>query len=73
MARVVKKPTERKQELIDIAIKLFLQKGYDETSIKDIYSEANGSFGMFYHYFKSKEEIFKVVMNRYTDLFIEEI
>lgn len=35
MARVVKKSTERKQELIDISIKLFLQKGYDETLIKD--------------------------------------
>ncbi|MGO0862731.1 hypothetical protein, partial [Clostridioides difficile] len=25
-----------------------------------MYSEANGLFGMFYHHFKSKEEIFKV-------------
>lgn len=73
MARVVKKPEERKEELMDVAITLFMEKGYENTSIKDIYGKVNGSFGMFYHHFKSKEEIFEAAMDRYTDIFVEKI
>lgn len=61
MARVVKKPEVRKDELLDVAEKLFIEKGYENTSIKDIYAEVNGSFGMFYHHFKSKEEVLEEV------------
>jgi AcrR family transcriptional regulator len=61
MSRVVKKPEVRKDELLDIAEKLFIEKGYENTSVKDIYSEVNGSFGMFYHHFKSKEEVLEEV------------
>lgn len=73
MARVVKKPDERKDELLEIAIKIFMEKGYENTSIKDIYAEANGSIGMFYHHFGSKEEIFEAAMDKYTDLFVEKV
>lgn len=73
MVRVVKNPEERKEELIDIAIKLFMENGYENTSVKSLYTEVNGSFGMFYHHFKSKEEIFEAAMNKYTDLFVEKI
>lgn len=73
MARVVKKPAVRKNELIDIAISVFMEKGYENSSIKDIYDRANGSIGMFYHHFKSKEEIFEAAMDRYTDLFVEKV
>jgi len=69
MSRVVKKPEERKNELLDIALRLFMKKGYENTSVRDIYSEANGSFGMFYHHFRSKEEIFAAAMDKYSHLF----
>ena len=61
MSRVVKKPEIRKDELLDVAEKLFIEKGYENTSVKDIYTEVNGSFGMFYHHFKSKEEVLEEV------------
>jgi len=73
LPRVVKKPEKRKEELLDIAIKLFMEKGYINTSVKDIYTQANGSFGMFYHHFASKEEIFEAAMAKYTDLFVSGI
>lgn len=73
MTRIVKKPDERKEELLDIAIKLFMQKGYTNTSVKDIYMETNGSFGMFYHHFSSKEEIFEAAMDKYTSMFVSGI
>ncbi|WP_027701167.1 TetR/AcrR family transcriptional regulator [Metaclostridioides mangenotii] len=61
MSRVVKKPEIRKDELLDAAERLFVEKGYENTSVKDIYAEVNGSFGMFYHHFKSKEEVLEEV------------
>ena len=73
MARVVKKPEERKNELLDIALKLFMQKGYENTSVRDIYTEAKGSFGMFYHHFKSKDEIFALSMEKFASLFTKKL
>lgn len=58
MARPVKKPPEQwKKEILTAAQKLFLSKGYEETSISDIMDMAGGAKGMFYRFFSSKEEV----------------
>ena len=58
MARPVKKPIGQwKSEIMDAARKLFISKGYEETSISDIMEAAGGAKGMFYRCFESKEEI----------------
>lgn len=59
MKRNVKPPEMRKQELTAAACKLFTEKGYEKTSVRDILHEVGGEVGMFYHYFKSKDEIFE--------------
>ena len=56
--RNVKDPEERKRELINIASRLFEKYGYEKVSVRDILAEVNGAPGMFYYYFKSKEDIF---------------
>ena len=53
--RISKDPEVRKKELIDIATKLFEERGYERVSVRDILSEVNGAPGMFYYYFKSKK------------------
>jgi AcrR family transcriptional regulator len=70
MKRNVKLPKERKQELIEAALKLFCAKGYENTSIRDILNEVGGKVGMFYHYFKSKEEIFELAFEYFLDDYI---
>jgi len=60
--RNVKDPEERKQELINIASRLFEKYGYEKVSVRDILAEVNGAPGMFYYYFKSKEDIFLACM-----------
>ena len=65
--RNAKDPEERKQELIDIASRLFEKYGYEKVSVRDILAEVNGAPGMFYYYFKSKEDIFLACMETYFD------
>jgi AcrR family transcriptional regulator len=57
VAKEIKKGKFRKAELVEIAETLFLEKGYNETSIEDILDASSLSKGGFYHYFKSKEEV----------------
>jgi len=62
--RIVKDPEERKQELIDTAERLFITRGYDQTSISDIVKEVNVSQGAFYYYFESKEDVLVAVVKK---------
>ena len=39
MTRITKPPEERRQEIIDTAMKVFYEKGYEKTSISDIARE----------------------------------
>lgn len=71
MARM--QPELRKQELVGIAFRQFLQQGYEKTSIRSIVGEANGEIGMFYHHFSSKEEIFNTVLENYNIAYIEKM
>lgn len=57
MTRIVKDPVERRREIMNKASELFLNKGYDKTSVNSIVVELEIAKGTFYHYFKSKEEI----------------
>lgn len=71
--RVSKDPGVRKQELVETALRLFLTKGYENTSVRDILREIKGSPGMFYYYFSSKEEIFEEAINYYVENYIKEL
>lgn len=58
---------DRKQSVINTAHELFIEKGYQATSIQDILDESGISKGTFYNYFQSKGElliaIFKSIHN----------
>lgn len=58
---------ERKQELIDIALQLFMERGYNDVSVQEILKVAKGQNGMFYHHFKSKDEIYNAALNRFIE------
>lgn len=64
--RIVKEAQERKNEILDIADRLFKLKGFDHTSIADILMEAGIARGTLYYHFKSKEEIMDALIDRYT-------
>lgn len=65
MARPVKKmPEQWKKEILEAAQKLFMSKGYEETSISDIMEAVGGAKGMFYRCFQSKEEVMHTLGNQ---------
>ena len=57
------KGERRKQELLRIAYQMFMQKGYEETSIDEIIAEAHIAKGTYYYYFSSKEATLEEVIN----------
>lgn len=51
---------ETKERIYTCADNLFSTKGYDATTIADIAAAADISVGLFYYYFKNKEEIVRL-------------
>lgn len=62
-----KHPEETVNRILDVAFRLFIEKGYEHTSIQDIINDLGGlSKGAIYHHFKSKEDIYIAVTERMT-------
>lgn len=73
MPRVTKEPAERRQEILDTAMKLFYEKGYEKTSITDIAKEMGVAQGLCYRYFSSKELIFDTALDQYAEILVEQM
>jgi len=58
----MKKGERRKNELIKIAYKKFLENGYEQTSVDEIIEEAQIAKGTYYYYFQSKEQMLEEVV-----------
>ncbi len=54
---IVKDYQERKTEFLDAAMQLFMQCGYEQTSVNAIIDAVGVSKGAFYHYFRTKEDL----------------
>lgn len=68
------KPAElRREELLDAAQRLFLDKGIAATSIDDIASAAEVAKGTFYLYFASKEVLLHELQERFVSAFLERL
>jgi AcrR family transcriptional regulator len=53
----LRKSAATQEHILDTAIGLFRQSGFDETTMRDIASEAEVALGLAYHYFPSKEAL----------------
>lgn len=62
--RKSKTPESRREEILDVAGRLFERKGYASTTINDILSDIGIAKGTFYYYFKSKEEVMDALVLR---------
>ena len=53
-----------KDKLLDAAYELMLSKGYVATTVDDICEKADLTKGSFFHYFESKEQLVKALLER---------
>lgn len=63
----------KKEQILDISLALFLEKGFDETSISDILKELNIARGTLYYHFESKEAIMDAIIERFGNLVVEKV
>lgn len=70
---MAKTKEERRNEIIETAGKLFEEKGYEQTQVQDIVNEIGVAKGLFYYYFKSKDEVMEELADRYADAIIDAV
>lgn len=69
-----KHPEETVNLILDVALALFFEKGYDNTSIQDIIDGLGGlTKGAVYHHFKSKEDILSAALDRDNQALFDEL
>ncbi len=60
-------PKQTVENIISISGKLFVEKGYEKTSMQDIVDSLGMSKGAIFHHFKSKEDIFSAVTAKHSE------
>ena len=67
--------TEHKKDIqaviFDAACKVIREKGFHQTRITDIAQTAGISYGLVYHYFKSKSELFLTIQKEWLECMLE--
>ena len=61
------KSNENKNKIIEVALKLINEKGFDNVSVSEITKEAGVSKGAFYIHFESKEDLIEKQISMYFD------
>jgi AcrR family transcriptional regulator len=66
LVRVLKKEEHetKRNEILDVALRLLYSKGYNKMTIQDILDELQISKGAFYHYFDSKADVLEALVDR---------
>src|SRR5215468_7224395 len=58
----------RRNQLLDIALALFAERGFENVSIKDLAAAAEVAPGLIYHYFRNKDELLVAMFLRHNPL-----
>src|SRR3989442_12160775 len=68
MARTPKVVEDRREQIIDAAMRVFAEKGFGKATNKDIAREAGITPGLIYYYFESKEALLKAIIEARSPL-----
>jgi len=63
--------SDKRQLILDSAIKVFARTGYHGSRVSDIAREAGIAYGLVYHYFKNKEEILDTIFGEQWGGFLD--
>jgi len=74
--RTERRKEETRQRIYQVALKLFMEKGYDQTSVDEIVRQADVAKGTFFYHFPKKEAILAHLgqkrIDRIKEMFREE-
>ena len=56
-ARNEKLAAEKRRLILDAAVRVFAEQGFNQCRVSDIADEAGVAYGLVYHYFRSKDEV----------------
>jgi AcrR family transcriptional regulator len=59
---------DRREDILRASLQLFADKGFHGTSMRDIAREAHITEGLIYHYFASKRDLFRAIIDEYSFL-----
>lgn len=62
------KAERRREQLLEIGLRLFAAQGFANTTIADIARDAGVAHGLVYHYFASKDDLLAEILGRYSFL-----
>jgi TetR/AcrR family fatty acid metabolism transcriptional regulator len=61
------KKTDKEAVIFRAALRMIKEKGFHKARMSDIAREAGISYGLVYHYFNNKEDLFDAILNRWWD------
>jgi len=64
-------PEVTRQRLLDCALELFGERGYDATSVQRIADRAGVTKGAFYHHFDSKDDVLRDIHHQYAQQMLD--
>ncbi|HEX2051414.1 MAG TPA: TetR/AcrR family transcriptional regulator [Actinomycetota bacterium] len=59
---------DRREDILKASLHLFAEKGFHGTSMRDIARAADITEGLIYHYFASKRDLFRAIIDEYSFL-----
>jgi AcrR family transcriptional regulator len=66
-------PADARSRLLDLAIREFAKRGFDEASLNEILSRAGISKGAYYYYFDDKEDLFATAIESALDAMLRRL
>lgn len=73
VARTTAASAEKRRAILDAAVRVFAERGFNHCRVSDIADEAGVAYGLVYHYFKSKDGILDEVFLERWGLMLEVI
>jgi TetR/AcrR family fatty acid metabolism transcriptional regulator len=64
---IVSLKKDKENAILDAALRIMKQKGFHKARMSDIAREAGISYGLVYHYFTNKEDLFDAILNRWWE------
>lgn len=63
----------KRRHILDTAARVFAERGYHGTTVRDVLAEAGVSTGSFYFYFSNKEELFETLYDEMNQTYLDVI